>query len=189
MHEDKIKAEEIAESITDETKETADPIPEICFTQEEMLKSMKLLEEKDKLLEEMGDRYKRLQADFENFRRRTRLEKEELSQVVTESVVAKLLPVIDNFERARSGGTEQDAASILAGVEMIYRQLITTFEKMDVKPIEAVGTAFDPKLHEAVMSVADDNSPDGSILEEFQKGYTIGTKVIRPSMVKVVTNS
>lgn len=161
---------------------------EICFSQEEFIQNMRLLEEKDQLLEELTASHKRLQADFENFRRRTRIEKEELSQVITESVMIKLLPVIDNFDRALISAHVQDAAAIIEGVELIYRQFLSTMEKMDIRPISAVGSSFDPKLHEAVMSVPDENCPDGTVVEEFQRGYTFGSKAIRPSMVKVVTN-
>lgn len=169
---------------------------DLCFTPEEMKKMMQLVEEKDKLIEEktktaeeFTDRYQRLQADFENFRRRTRLEKEELSILITEGVVSRLLPVIDNFERALASDAGQDTASVLEGVELIYRQLMNTLEKMDLKPIQAVGECFDPRLHEAVMRVEENSQPDGTITEEFQKGYMLGDKVIRPSMVKVIGNA
>lgn len=161
---------------------------EASFSEEEMQRNIQLAEEKSKLLEELTDRHKRLQADFDNFRRRSRIEKEELAQVVTESVVLKLLPVIDSFERARLAGPGQSAESVLEGIELIYRQFMTTLEKMDIHPIQAVGATFNPNLHEAVMSAPDDNNVDGTILEEFQRGYTLGSKAIRPSMVKVVTN-
>lgn len=144
------------------------------------------IEEKDRLLADWNDRYMRLQADFDNFRRRTRQEKEELSAVVTEDLVFRLLPVIDNFDRALTTGQSQDAAGILSGIEMIYRQLQAVLEKLEVKPIESVGTQFDPKLHEAVMRVEDEAQPDGMIVQELQKGYMVKEKVIRPSMVKVV---
>jgi molecular chaperone GrpE len=169
-------------------EQTADEKQDICFSPEEMLRTMKLVEEKNQLLEEQTDRYKRLQADFDNFRRRSKTEKEELAQVVTEAIVVKLLPVIDNFERACSAGATQDAASILEGVVLIYKQFMTTLEKLDIRPIEAVGAAFDPNLHEAVMTAPDENNPEGTILAEFQRGYTLGAKAIRPSMVKVSTH-
>lgn len=144
---------------------------------------------KEQELSELDNRYKRLQADFDNFRRRTKLEKAELAQVVTESVTLQLLPVIDNLERALTTGETQDAASVINGVELIYRQLMNTLEKLEIKPIAAVGEQFDPNRHEAVMSVADEGAADGTVLEEFQRGYTLGVKTIRPSMVKVVVNS
>ncbi|EGO63305.1 nucleotide exchange factor GrpE [Acetonema longum] len=145
-----------------------------------------VIEEKDRLLADWNDRYMRLQADFDNFRRRTRQEKEELSAVVTEDLVFRLLPVIDNFDRALAAGQSQDAAGIRSGIEMIYRQLQAVLEKLEVKLIESVGTQFDPKLHEAVMRVEDEAQPDGMIIQELQKGYMVKEKIIRPSMVKVV---
>ncbi len=146
------------------------------------------LADKERLLEECNDRYKRLQADFDNFRRRTRQEKEELSNIVAQNFVLELLPVIDNFERALCSTSFQDADKILSGVEMIYRQLIQVLEKSGMKTVEAVGQIFDPQQHEAVMRVEDAEQPDGMIVEELQKGYAVKGKVIRPSMVKVVSN-
>lgn len=139
-----------------------------------------------KLLEEQNERYLRLQADFDNFRRRTRQEKEELSTIVTQNMVLQFLPIMDNFERALTGGKSQDADALLSGVEMIYRQFVQVMEKCGLTPIEAVGQLFDPQKHEAVMRVEDSEQPEGTIVEEFQKGYAVGSKVIRPSMVKVV---
>lgn len=166
---------------------TEESTQEICFSPEEMQRTMKLVEEKNQLLEQQADRYKRLQADFENFRRRSKAEKEELAQVVTEAIVTKLLPVLDNFERACSTGATQDAAAILSGVELIYKQLMATLEKMDIHPIAAIGAPFDPNLHEAVMTAPDETATEGTVLEEFQRGYLLGSKTIRPSMVKVST--
>lgn len=143
---------------------------------------------KERLLEEASDRYKRLQADFDNFRRRTRQEKEELSNIVAQNVILELLPVLDNFERALSSVATQDADKMLSGVEMIYRQLAQVLEKSGLTTVEAVGKAFDPQQHEAVMRVEDAEQPDGTIVEELQKGYAVRGKVIRPSMVKVVSN-
>lgn len=179
---------EDAAAVEAEATEQADANQENAIS-EDVQQVLQLIEEKNKQIEEWSQRYKYLQADFENFRRRSRIEKEELAQVITESIVLKLLPVIDNFERARSVSQEQSAASVLEGVDLIYRQLMTTLEKMDIRPITAVGAAFDPNLHEAVATALDDNSPDGVILEEFQRGYTLGPKAIRPSMVKVATKS
>ncbi len=147
------------------------------------------LAEKTRQLAETTDRLKRLQADFDNFRRRTRNEKEELSAIVTQGIIADLLPVLDNFERALTSGANQDSAALFAGVEMIYRQFRQTLAKTGLATIDAVGEVFDPQRHEAVMRIADDNLPDGTVAEELQKGYLVGDKVIRPSMVKVINNS
>lgn len=162
--------------------------PEVCFDYAEVDKMMATIEEKNRLMDEQAERYKRLQADYDNFRRRTRQEKEELSAIVAQGVIRELLPVMDNFERALASASTQDAAGLLAGVEMIYRQFATALEKNGLTAIEAVGKMFDPQQHEAVMQVADDSQPEGTILEELQKGYSVQGKVVRPSMVKVAGN-
>lgn len=142
------------------------------------------LEEKNRLLDEAIDRHKRLQADFDNFRRRTAKEKEDIAVLVTERIISDLLPVMDNFERALTSSAEE-AASFTEGVEMIFRQLNSVFAKLGVEPIPAVDCQFDPARHEAVMRVEDSGKPEGTIICEIQKGYKINDRVIRASMVKV----
>lgn len=144
--------------------------------------------EKEQLIAEHIERYKRLQADFENHRRRTRQEKEDLSMVVAQNVLLDLLPVVDNFERALSSAETQDAAKLLLGVEMIHRQFLQVLDKCGLTVVEAVGQMFDPQKHDAVMRVEDETQADGIVVEELQKGYAVRGKVIRPSMVKVVGN-
>ena len=173
------------ESVSDAT--TADENPEICFVPEDVNEFMTALDEKSRLLEEMTDRYKRLQADFDNFRRRTRQEKEELSTVVAEQIVCELLPVVDNFERA-TASKATDLDTLATGVQMIFKQLHNALSQMGVESVNAVGTVFDPAQHEAVMRVEDDTQPDGMVVEELQKGYKVKGRLIRPSMVKVVGN-
>jgi len=146
------------------------------------------LADKDRLIEEHIERYKRLQADFENHRRRTRQEKEDLSTVVAQNVILDLLPVVDNFERALISATTQDAAKLLLGIEMIHRQFVQALEKCGLTTVEALGQKFDPQKHDAVMRVEDETQADGTVVEELQKGYAVRGKVIRPSMVKVVGN-
>lgn len=162
---------------------------QVCFEADEIQKVLAAMAEKNKLMDEMGERYKRLQADFDNFRRRTRQEKEDLSKVVAQNVILELLPILDNFERAIGTAAGQDAASLVTGVEMIYRQFMTILERMEVTPVKSVGEQFDPQKHEAVMRVEDAEQPDGLIVAELQKGYIAKGKVIRPSMVKVVGNN
>nr|WP_320145928.1 nucleotide exchange factor GrpE [uncultured Anaeromusa sp.] len=142
--------------------------------------------EKEQLLAEAEDRYKRLYADFDNFRRRSRQEKEDLSNVVAQNLILELLPVLDNFERALSSLSEEEAAGVGSGVSMIYRQLFNALEKSGLSIVEAEGKIFDPQYHEAVLRVEDAEQPEGTIVEELQKGYSVKGKVIRPSMVKVV---
>jgi molecular chaperone GrpE len=160
---------------------------EVCFDGDEMKEMMEALDVKNRELEELNNRLLRLQADFDNFRRRSRQEKEELSQVVAYGVLKEFLPVLDNFERALAASTQD--AQLHAGVEMIYRQLSGIMERLGVTPIAAVGGQFDPARHEAVMRVQDADQADGLIVEELQKGYEMGGRILRPSMVKVVSNS
>lgn len=169
------------------TETSSEDSGQICFQPDDVNQFMTALEEKSRLLDEMTDRYKRLQADFDNFRRRTRQEKEELSAIVTERIVCQLLPIVDNFERA-TASTTTDITALTTGVEMIFRQLSNTLSQLGVEPISAVGNIFDPAQHEAVMRIEDSNQPDGMIVEELQKGYKVNGRVIRPSMVKVVGN-
>lgn len=149
---------------------------------------MAQIEEKDAAIKELTKQYQRLQADFENFRRRTRQEKDELSTVVAEGIVLEILPVVDNFERALASDAE-DISSVRSGVELIFRQMKASLEKLGVTTIEAVGKSFDPSEHQAVMRVEDVEAEDGTITEELQKGYKVKNRVIRPSMVKVVNHS
>ena len=143
-------------------------------------------DKKDIQIEELTDRVKRQMAEFDNFRKRTEKEKAAMFEVGAKSVVEKILPVIDNFERGLAGLTEEQKAEPFAqGVEMTYKQLMTTLESIEVKPIEAVGKEFDPNLHNAVMHVEDENFGENVVAEEFQKGYTYRDSVIRHSMVKV----
>ena len=138
-------------------------------------------------LAEKENRYLRLQADFENFRRRTRQEKEELAAVVTQNLLKNLLPFLDNFERALAA-ENSDAESLRAGVEMMYKQLVEALKKEGLEYIETKGKPFDPNFHQAVMRVEDAEKEDGEIVAELQKGYMAKGRVIRPSMVQVVGN-
>lgn len=138
-------------------------------------------------LAEKENRYLRLQADFENFRRRTRQEKEELAAVVTQNLLKDLLPFLDNFERALAA-ENSDAESLRAGVEMMYKQLVEALKKEGLEYIETKDKPFDPNFHQAVMRVEDAEKEDGEIVAELQKGYMVKGRVIRPSMVQVVGN-
>ncbi len=143
-------------------------------------------DKKDIQIEELTDRVKRQMAEFDNFRKRTEKEKQAMFEVGAKSVIEKILPVIDNFERGLGAVTEeQKKDSFVQGVEMTYKQLMTVLEGIEVKPIEAVGKEFDPNLHNAVMHVEDDSVGENIVVEEFQKGYTYRESVVRHSMVKV----
>ena len=146
------------------------------------------LEAVKKQLSEGVERMKRLQADFENFRRRTRQEKEELSNMVVQDFIKELLPMLDNFDRAMAAEAT-DAAKFQQGVEMIYNQLAEILKNRGMELIDTKEAKFDPNFHQAVMRVENPELEDETIAMELQKGYMVKGKVIRPSMVQVVANS
>lgn len=138
-------------------------------------------------IDELEDRVKRQLAEFENFRNRTEKEKTQMFETGAKSVIEKILPVVDNFERGLATVPEDEKGKPFAdGMEMIYKQLMTELEKMDVKPIEAVGVEFNPDLHNAVMQVESEEYESGVVAQELQKGYTYHDQVVRHSMVAVV---
>ena len=138
-------------------------------------------------VDELEDRVKRQMAEFDNFRKRSEKEKSAMFETGAKSVVEKILPVVDNFERGLAGLSEEEMKQPFAeGMNMVYKQLITELEKLDVKPIEAVGCEFNPELHNAVMQVESDEYESGIIAQELQKGYTYRDSVVRHSMVAVV---
>ena len=138
-------------------------------------------------VDELEDRVKRQMAEFENFRKRTDKEKTAMFETGAKSVIEKILPVVDNFERGLAGLSEEEKKQPFAeGMAMVYKQLMTELDKLEVKPIEAVGSEFDPNLHNAVMQVESDEYESGIIAQELQKGYTYRDTVVRHSMVAVV---
>ena len=138
-------------------------------------------------IEELEDRVKRQMAEFENFRKRTEKEKTMMFETGAKSVIEKILPVVDNFERGLATVSENEKDQAFAqGMEMIYKQLMTELENIQVKPIPAVGEEFNPDFHNAVMQVASEEFESGVIAQELQKGYTYRDSVVRHSMVAVV---
>ena len=138
-------------------------------------------------IEELEDRVKRQMAEFENFRKRTEKEKTAMFETGAKSVIEKILPVVDNFERGLASVPEEEKdGAISQGMQMIYKQLMTELEKLEVKPIEAVGEEFDPEFHNAVMQVESEEFDSGVVAQELQKGYTYRDSVVRHSMVAVV---
>ena len=136
----------------------------------------------------LEDKVKRQMAEFDNFRKRTTKEKEQMFSMGEKSVIEKMLPVVDNFERGLAAVPEAEKGGALAsGMEMIYKQMMKQLEDLGVKPIEAVGKEFDPNFHNAVMQVESDELETGIVAQEFQKGYTYHDTVIRHSMVGVVS--
>lgn len=137
-------------------------------------------------IEELDDRLKRTMAEFDNYRKRTEKEKASRFEMGQRSVVEKLLPIADIFEKGL-GSLDEEALSqpFAQGMEQTHRQLADMLSSLGVAPIEAVGTPFNPDFHNAVMHVEDGEQPDNTVIEEFQKGYTMNGTVIRYSMVKV----
>ena len=139
-------------------------------------------------IDELEDRVKRQMAEFENFRKRTEKEKAAMFETGAKSVIEKILPVVDNFERGLATIPEEEKGSAFAeGMEMIYKQLLGELEKMDVKPIQAVGEEFNPDFHNAVMQVESEEYESGVVAQELLKGYTYRDSVVRHSMVAVVS--
>ena len=147
-------------------------------------------DKKDKQIEDLtaqlDDLRKRNLAEFENFRKRTEKEKSTRFDMGAKSVVEKLLPIIDNFERGFAGLSEEQMSDpFVSGMDMVYKQLVKALADMGVEPIEAVGKPFDPNLHNAVMHVEDENLGENTVAQEFQKGYLYHGSVVRHSMVQV----
>lgn len=143
-------------------------------------------DKKDTMIEDLTDKLKRQMAEFDNFRKRTEKEKSGMYEIGAKSVIEKMLPIVDNFERGLEGVTEEQKDDpFVAGMEKIYKQIMSVLEELEVKPIEAVGQPFDPNFHNAVMHVEDESLGENTIAEEFQKGYLYRDTVVRHSMVKV----
>lgn len=177
--------EETVEEVAEATEETSEETKESKKTKKSIFdkKDNKLQER----IDELEDRVKRQMAEFENFRKRTDKEKSAMYETGAKSVVEKMLPVVDNFERGLAALSEEDAKTPFAeGMNMVYKQLMGELEKLDVKPIEAVGKEFDPNLHNAVMQVESEEYESGIVAQELQKGYTYRDQVVRHSMVSVV---
>lgn len=141
-------------------------------------------DKKDEKIEELTDQVKRQMAEFDNFRKRTEREKSQMFDLGAKSVIEKILPVIDNFERGLAQAPEQEDPFV-EGMEKIYKSMLQELESIGVKPIEAEGKEFDPNLHNAVMHVEDDSVGENIVVQELQKGYTYHDSVVRHSMVKV----
>jgi len=174
---------EVEASEEDTTSEADTTKKKSFFGREKKEKPNKLQEKVD----ELEDRVKRQMAEFENFRKRSEKEKSAMFETGAKSVVEKILPVVDNFERGLAGLSEEERKQPFAeGMNMVYKQLITELEKLEVKPIEAVGCEFNPGLHNAVMQVESEEYESGIIAQELQRGYTYRDSVVRHSMVAVV---
>lgn len=176
-----------AEPAADETaEEPADAQKKGPFKKKEKKKE-KQKDKRDERIEELTDQVKRQMAEFENFRKRTEKEKTQMYEVGAKSIIEKILPVVDNFERGLAAvPEEQKSDAFVEGMDKIYKQMMTVFEELDVKPIEAVGKEFDPEFHNAVMQVESEEYESGIVAQELQKGYMYRDSVVRHSMVAVV---
>ena len=188
---DQAAAEETAEEPEAEAEEpaaeTEEPAAEAEEPAADAISSVKEKALRDKITA-LEDKVKRQMAEFDNFRKRTSKEKEQMFSMGERSVIEKMLPVVDNFERGLAAVPEAEKGSAIAsGMEMIYKQMMKQLEDLGVKPIEAVGKEFDPNFHNAVMQVESDELESGVVAQEFQKGYTYHDTVIRHSMVGVVS--
>lgn len=184
-----IENENTEEKTLEETPES-----EVIFAEEEVqAETAETPSEEDSKLadleakyNELENRYLRLQADFDNSRRRARLDAEAAQKYRAQSLASDLLTALDNFERAtKIEADNEQTKSLLSGMEMVYKGLLEALKKEGITPIESVGKEFDPHLHQAVMQVEDDSFEANAVVEEFQKGYMLKDRVLRPAMVKV----
>ena len=184
-----LDAEEVTEETSQETdSDEPEELAEGSETEEGQEKSKlfkKKKDKKDEKIEELNDKVMRQMAEFENFRKRTEKEKTQMFEVGAKSIIEKILPVVDNFERGLAGVDENTEDPFAQGMQMVYKQLMTSLEEAGVTPIEAVGQEFNPDFHNAVMHVEDDNFGENKVVEELQKGYQYRDTVVRHSMVKV----
>ena len=180
-------AEEVVEEPASETTEEVVEDTQEEKKEDKKKKTKKKKDKKDEKIEELNDRLMRNLAEFENFRNRSEKEKSMMFEIGAKSVIEKMLPVVDNLERGFDGLSEEEKESpFVKGIEAVYKQMMTAFDEMGVKPIEAVGQEFDPNLHNAVMHDEDDSDQTNVVVEEFQKGYMYKDSVVRHSMVKVL---
>ena len=193
---EKIDKEEALEEATEESTDKAaeEKDSDAAEKADEKEKSSKLKkafkkdkkDKKDEKIEELNDRLMRLMAEYDNYRKRTEKEKSAMFEMGAKSIIEKVIPVIDNFERGFLTVDEEDKEDpFVTGMEKVYTQFMTTMEEAGVTPIEAVDKEFDPNLHNAVMHIDDEQYGDNIVVEELQKGYMYKESVVRYSMVKV----
>ena len=182
-------AEEMTEEAAPETEaENAESKVEEKDSKKGLKKKEKKKDKRDEQIEQLNDKVMRQMAEFENFRRRTEIEKSQMFATGAKSIVEKILPVIDNLERGFLAISEEEKQTPFAqGIDKIYKQLLSSLEEAGVKPIEAVGQEFNTDYHNAVMHVEDDSLGENVVAEEFQKGYMYKDSVVRHSMVGVVS--
>jgi molecular chaperone GrpE len=179
------EAEAAAETETESGAETEE---EAGKKKEGLFGKKKKKDKKDEQIEELNDKLKRQMAEFDNFRKRSEKEKSQMFDMGARTIIEKVLPVVDNFERGLAAvPEEQKEDAFVTGMDKVYRQLMTELDAIGVKAIEAVGQEFDPELHNAVMQVENEELESGTVAQELQKGYTYKETVVRHSMVAVVS--
>ena len=196
--EEKVENEAVEEAAADEAVDTETAGEETESTEEsddteeaEVEKKgffKKKKDKKDEMIEELNDKVKRQMAEFDNFRKRTEKEKTQMFDMGARTIIEKILPVIDNFERGFTTVEESDKQdAFVEGMDKVYKQLMTELEAAGVKPIECIGKEFDPEFHNAVMQVESEEFESGIVAQELLKGYTYKDTVVRHSMVAVVS--
>ena len=169
---------------TEKTEETSD---EDSKKEKDGFFKKKKKDKKDEQIEDLNDRLKRQMAEYDKFRKRTEKEKTQMFDMGARTIIEKILPVVDNFERGLAAVSEDEKESAFVdGMDKVYKQLLTELDAAGVKPIEAVGKEFDPEFHNAVMQVESDEYESGVVAQELQKGYMYKDSVVRHSMVAVV---
>lgn len=183
--EKEVAAENAAKAETsDEEADDADPADK---DEKKGLFKKKKKDKKDEQIEELNDRLKRQMAEFENFRKRTEKEKTQMFDMGAKTIIEKILPVVDNFERGLAAVSEdQKGDPFITGMDKIYKQMMTELDAVGVKPIDCIGQEFNPDFHNAVMQVENDELESGTVAQELQKGYMYKDTVVRHSMVSVV---
>ena len=171
----------------DEASADADAKADEKSDEKKGLFKKKKKDKKDEQIEELNDRLKRQMAEFENFRKRSEKEKSQMFDMGAKTIVEKILPVIDNFERGLAAVSDDKKEDpFITGMDKVYKQMLTELDAVGVKPIECVGQEFDPDFHNAVMQVENDELESGTVAQELQKGYMYKDSVVRHSMVSVV---
>lgn len=179
IKEEKIEVED--ELLEEEEVEVEKVTEEVILTEEQVK-----IEALETEIKGLNDRLIRMQADYDNFRRRTKQEKEVAAKYKAQNLIEEIIPAIDNFDRALGVKAESEEAKvILQGMEMIYRQLADALKNEGLEVIKSVGQSFDPHYHQAVLQVETDEFESNHVIEELQKGYLLKDRVIRPSMVKI----
>lgn len=183
--EKEVAAENTAKAETSD--EEADDADTADKDEKKGLFKKKKKDKKDEQIEELKDRLKRQMAEFENFRKRTEKEKTQMFDMGAKTIIEKILPVVDNFERGLAAVSEdQKDDPFITGMDKIYKQMMAELDAVGVKPIDCIGQEFDPDFHNAVMQVENDELESGTVAQELQKGYMYKDTVVRHSMVSVV---